>query len=267
MAIYAVGDVQGCVHALRELLIKIRFSADRDQLWLCGDLVNRGPDSLGTLRAVHDRRDNMRLVLGNHDLHLLAVAHGCAPAKKGDSLDDVLHAPDRDQLLDYLLEQPLVLQDGDWLMSHAGIPPGWTASQALSHSADVSRALQRDPAAFFTTMYGNEPSRWDDSLRGSDRLRFTVNALTRMRFVSLDGRLDLKHKGPPGTQPDGLIPWFRHPDQRCHQQLLFGHWATLNGKADTEGIHALDTGAVYGHYLTALNLDSRERIRVPGWKR
>ncbi|NQD36337.1 symmetrical bis(5'-nucleosyl)-tetraphosphatase [Permianibacter sp. IMCC34836] len=268
MATHAIGDLQGCLHPLKELLGKLQFSADRDQLWFCGDLINRGPDSLGTLRFVHGLRDNARIVLGNHDLHLLAVASACHPVKKGDTLDDILHAPDRDILLEWLLQQPLAIQQDQWLMTHAGVPPGWRAEDALRASAEVSLQLQRDPRQFFSEMYGNEPSRWQPDLQGSERLRYSVNALTRMRFVSADGALELKQKGAPGSQPPTLMPWYRHPDRpAADHEILFGHWATLNGKADTAGVHALDTGCVYGQHLTALTLETRVRTQVHGWQR
>ena len=268
MATYAIGDLQGCLHPLKELLHKLQFSADRDELWFCGDLINRGPDSLGTLRAIHALRDNARIVLGNHDLHFLAVAFGCHPSKKSDTLDDILHAPDRSLLVEFLLQQPLVWQQQDWLLVHAGVPPGWTAEDALRASAEISLRLQRDPRQFFTEMYGNEPSRWQATLNTSERLRFAVNALTRMRYVSSDGSLELKQKGPPGSQPPTLMPWFQHPERPLgNTQIVFGHWATLNGKANWPDVHALDTGAVYGQYLTALYLETGERLQVPGWHR
>lgn len=268
MAIYAIGDLQGCLHPLKELLSKLSFSADRDELWFCGDLVNRGPDSLGALRAVHALRDNARIVLGNHDLHLLAVAYGCHPVKKSDTLDDILRAPDRERLLEFLLQQPLAHQHDDWLLVHAGVPPGWTVSETRQAAAEVSLQLQRAPREFLSGMYGNEPSLWSAELSGTDRWRYTVNALTRMRFVDASGRLDLKQKGAPGSQDAGLLPWYQHPDRPVADcQIVFGHWATLNGKVDCAGVHALDTGCVYGQQLTALALETGRRCQVPGWRR
>lgn len=268
MATHVIGDLQACLHPLLELLHKLRFSADRDQLWFCGDLVNRGPDSLGTLRAVYARRDNCRVVLGNHDLHLLAVAFGCHPAKKGDTLDDVLRAPDRAQLLEWLLQQPLAVQQGNWLMTHAGVPPGWTVADTLAASAEVRQQWLQQPAAFFARMYGNEPALWQPDLQGTDRWRYSINALTRMRFVDRDGRLDLKHKGAPGSQPEALLPWYLHPNRPIAEtELVFGHWAMLNGKANTARVHALDTGCVYGQHLTALTLETGQLTQVPGWRR
>lgn len=268
MATHAIGDLQACLHPFEELLRKLAFHPDRDQLWLCGDLVNRGPDSLGTLRAVYALRDNCRIVLGNHDLHLLAVAHGCHPCKKGDTLDDILRAPDRETLLDFLLQQPLAVAESGWLMSHAGVPPGWSVTDTLAASTEVSLAMQREPRRFFEQMYGNEPAHWRADLHGADRWRFAINALTRMRFVGRDGSLELKQKGAPGSQPAGLLPWYEHSDRPVGTtQLLFGHWAMLNGKTGRNDVHALDTGCVYGQQLTALTLETGQRSHVPGWHR
>lgn len=268
MATHAIGDLQGCLHPLKELLAKLQFSADRDQLWFCGDLINRGPDSLGTLRAVYALRDNAKIVLGNHDLHLLAVAFGCHPAKKGDTIDDILHAPDRGLLIDFLLQQPLVHQRDNWLLVHAGIPPGWQAIDARQASAEICQQMQRDPARFFAEMYGNEPTQWQPELAGSARWRYSVNALTRMRYVNADGALELKQKGAPGSQPATLQPWYQHPNRpAAEHDIIFGHWASLHGKADWPRVHALDTGCVYGQALTALTLETGRRTQVPGWHR
>lgn len=268
MATHVIGDLQACLHPLLELLDKLQFAADRDQLWFCGDLVNRGPDSLGTLRAVYERRDNCRVVLGNHDLHLLAVAAGCHPCKKGDTLDDILRAPDRERLLDWLAQQPLAVKQGEWLMTHAGVPPGWTVADTLAASSEVRQQWLQQPARFFGQMYGNEPSLWQPDLHGPARWRYCINALTRMRFVDADGRLELKQKGAPGSQPAHLLPWYHHPDRPVGDcQIVFGHWAMLHGKADVARVHALDTGCVYGQQLTALTLETGQRSHVPGWRR
>jgi bis(5'-nucleosyl)-tetraphosphatase (symmetrical) len=261
VAVYAIGDVQGCYDALQTLLARLDFNPADDQLWFCGDLVNRGPGSLETLRFVRGLGDRAVCVLGNHDLHLLAVASGARDARphKGDTLDDILHAPDRDELLHWLRARPLAHRDGtlDWMMVHAGLPPQWTARQALTMAAEVSVVLRSDEhAAWFERMYGNTPDRWTPDLDRDGRLRFTVNCLTRMRYCDKRGRLDFRAKGPPGSQPAGLKPWFAVPERRSMtQRILFGHWSAL-GRYDGHNVLALDTGCVWGGCLTAARLDT-----------
>ena len=270
MARIAIGDVQGCHDELRTLLQVAGFSADRDVLWFVGDLVNRGPDSLGVLRFVRALGDNAHVVLGNHDLHLLAVAlgHGARRLRKDDTLEDVLGAPDRDALLEWLLSRPLAVHEGSTtaraglradLMVHAGVVPQWSVADTLQLALEVQSALQADPSGVFATMYGNEPDRWRDDLEGDARRRFVINALTRMRFIDRDGRLDLKLKGRPDAAPDGRLPWFDAPDRRtADARLIVGHWSTL-GLVLREDLVALDTGCVWGGALTALSLDDPER--------
>lgn len=272
MARIAIGDLQGCLDELRDLLQTVRFSADRDQLWFVGDLVNRGPDSLGVLRFVRALGDNARVVLGNHDLHLLAVACGSGSRRlrKDDTLDAVLEAPDRTSLLDWLMTRPLavhapaVCDAREDLMVHAGVAPQWSVAEALQHAAEVETALRNDPVALFDTLYGNEPDRWDPALTGAARRRFIINALTRMRVVDGEGRLDLKRKGSVADTPRGWFPWFDAPGRRSAEaRVVIGHWSTL-GLVLRDDLIALDTGCVWGGALTAVSLDDPScRWQVP----
>jgi bis(5'-nucleosyl)-tetraphosphatase (symmetrical) len=258
MALYAIGDVQGCDDELGELLARLKFSADRDQLWLVGDLVNRGPQSLEVLRRVRALGDAAHVVLGNHDLHLLAVSFGKAKLRDGDTLDPVLAAPDRNPLLEWLASRPLLHEDGASLcMVHAGLAPQWDLAQARACAREAERALQRDPPKFFDKLYGDEPDRWQDDLRGDERLRFIVNCLTRLRYLDADGRLMLRAKGSPKKmQGKSLIPWFEAADARWHgPRMVVGHWSTLGFYRDARVI-ALDTGCVWGGSLTALRIDT-----------
>ncbi len=266
MAVYAIGDIQGCYDPFRRLLDALRFDPSHDRLWLVGDLVNRGPGSLDTLRFVHALGDAAVTVLGNHDLHLLAVARGIRKVRphKGDTLEAILDAPDRDVLLDWLRARPLAHRDEalGWMMVHAGLPPQWTAQDALREAAAVSEVL-RSPAHpdWLAKMYGNQPDRWRDDLGGDERLRFAVNCLTRMRFCTADGRLDMTASGPPGSQPPGYLPWYEVPGRRsAAQRVLFGHWSAL-GRHEAHNVLALDTGCVWGRALSAVRLDGA----APRW--
>jgi bis(5'-nucleosyl)-tetraphosphatase (symmetrical) len=270
MARFAIGDVQGCATELRALLDAIRFSADRDQLWFVGDLVNRGPQSLECLRLIRALGDNAVVVLGNHDLHLLAMVFGSKLADKpGDTLRDILRAPDRTPLLQWLLERPLAHRDplhGE-LLIHAGLVPQWSVAQTLDLAREVNTALQAAPEEFFDHMYGDKPDRWTEDLRGSDRLRFIVNTLTRLRVCTAAGRVALKTKGPPPKRTSGsaaLLPWFEVPGRMSlGTRIVFGHWSTL-GFVNAHGVIGLDTGCVWGGALTAVNLDQTIRpISVP----
>ena len=261
MARYAIGDVQGCCDELKALLQRCDYSADRDQLWFVGDLVNRGPASLETLRFVRDLGANATVVLGNHDLHLLALAYGSKrKPKDGDTLDEILEAPDRDQLLEWLLQRPLAVFDaprGDFLV-HAGLVPEWTPLFAAKLAREVEAVLREDPRTLFDAMYGNKPDRWSEQLRGMDRLRFVINAFTRMRYCAADGIVDLKLKGAPGDQPAGFLPWFDVPERASREvRVICGHWSTLGFKR-RDDLLALDTGCVWGGSLTAVNLDANE---------
>jgi len=260
----AIGDLQGCLAELQALLKDIRFRADRDQLWFVGDLVNRGPDSLAVLRLVRALGANARVVLGNHDLHLLAVAFGSRrKLREDDTLETILSAADRHALLEWLLLQPLAVSEGTDLMVHAGVVPQWSAAEVLEYAGEVERALQADPQPLFDAMYGNKPDCWSADLAGSDRLRFIINVLTRLRFCRPDGQIDLKMKGAPGSQEAGWMPWFEVPTRRSRNvRLVTGHWSTL-GLVDRADLLALDTGCVWGGALSAASLDGAERWSQP----
>jgi bis(5'-nucleosyl)-tetraphosphatase (symmetrical) len=261
MARYAIGDLQGCYTELRELLGKLRFRSDRDQLWFAGDLVNRGPESLQALRFVHSLGDNAISVLGNHDLHLLAQWRkpGRGPKKK-DTLDDVLAAPDRDTLLEWLALRPLIHHDaqhGD-LLVHAGLVPQWSARRARALAREVEQALAQDLDDTLAHMYGDQPDEFEDSLRGAQRRRFIVNVCTRMRLCTAQGRIDAKFKGAPGEAAAPWKPWFRHAAEwKSDTRVIFGHWSALGFHA-ADSVLCLDTGCVWGGALTAVNLDARD---------
>jgi bis(5'-nucleosyl)-tetraphosphatase (symmetrical) len=257
LARYAIGDIQGCYAELRALLARLNFSADRDQLWLVGDLVNRGPQSLEVLRYVRALGDNAIVVLGNHDLHLLALADAQRKRRSSDTLDGVLDAPDRSGILEWLLGRPLAHFDaarGD-LLVHAGVIPQWTARQTIELAGEVSAALVREPGRFLERMYGDRPDRWSEQLHGVERLRFTVNVLTRMRVCTAEGRVDLKMKGPPDEARAPYRPWFEHEQRRSRDvRVIFGHWSAL-GLLHAHGVIGLDTGCVWNGALTAIDLD------------
>ncbi len=261
MAMYLIGDVQGCDDALGRLLQHIDFSPSRDTLYLLGDLVNRGPSSEQVLRRLMRYGGSARCLLGNHDLHLLAVAHGIRKPHRKDTLDGILQAPDRSALLGWLHQQHLALDlhtaQGRWLMVHAGVLPQWTADQTLSLAAEVEAVLRgTNPAAFFTHMYGNQPNQWSDDLHGADRLRVVVNALTRLRFCSAKGAMEFETKEAAGAAPAGYAPWFDAPGRRTADcTVAFGHWSTLGWLGRTDVV-CLDSGCVWGGCLTALELDT-----------
>lgn len=270
MAVWAIGDLQGCLGPTERLLERIAFDPARDRLWFCGDLVNRGGESLETLRLVHSLRESAVTVLGNHDLSLLAIAERreADQRKVNPDLQRVLFAPDRDELLDWLRSQPLVHADRGlgWMMVHAGLAPKWTADDALAMAAEVEQALRgRNRQNLLRNMYGDRPA-WTPGLRGTDRLRAIINIFTRMRYCSPRGRIAFEEKGAPGTQQPGLYPWYEVPGRvERGLKLACGHWSSL-GLFIGHGIHALDTGAVWGGTLTALQLDSEELriVQVPG---
>lgn len=266
MAVYAIGDLQGCLDPLRRLLDRVAFDPGRDRLWFTGDLVNRGPASLETLRFVHSLGELAVTVLGNHDLHLLVTAWANSRAKKKrDTLEDILAAPDRDELLEWLRRRPLLHHDPevDFTMVHAGLPPQWDLGEARAAAAELEAVLGGDRFVdFLRQMYGDRPALWDPALTGMDRLRFIVNAFTRMRYLRPDGSLEFDHKGPADRTGAELVPWFRFPGRRsAGLRIVFGHWSTL-GEVAHDGAFSLDTGCVWGGRLTALRLDDAVRTCV-----
>jgi bis(5'-nucleosyl)-tetraphosphatase (symmetrical) len=268
MALYAIGDVQGCDAELGALLTALHFRADRDRLWFVGDLVNRGPDSLAVLRRIRALGAAATVTLGNHDLHLLAVAAGCARIRSDDTLNEILAAPDRDALLEWLAGRPLFHEEGalNLVMVHAGLAPQWDLQLARQCAREFEAALRRDPAKLFEGLYGDQPDRWDDVRDGEQRLRFIANCFTRLRYVDADGRLALRVKGSPKkSQTASLIPWFEAREARWRgPRIVFGHWSTLGFFRNADVI-GLDTGCVWGSTLTALRLDDPEArpVQVP----
>ena len=259
MAVYAIGDIQGCYEPLQRLLERVRFDPAADQLWLVGDLVNRGPHSVEVLRLIYQLGERAITVLGNHDLTLLAVAAGQVKPKRKDTFHPILDAPDSAELLDWLRRRPMLHHDPDlgFTLVHAGLPPQWDLALAQGCAAELEAMLRgRDWTRFMGKMFGGEPRVWREELTGDDRLRFIVNALTRMRFCTADGVLSFAEKGPPGSQAADLFPWFQVPQRRsAHLKIVFGHWAAL-GYYRAPGIYALDSGCVWGHRLTAIRLDA-----------
>jgi bis(5'-nucleosyl)-tetraphosphatase (symmetrical) len=259
MALYLIGDVQGCDSALQRLLDDISFSPSRDTLYLLGDLVNRGPDSAAVLRRLVGYGASARCLLGNHDLHLLAIAHGVRRPSRSDTLDDILHAPDRPALLAWLCQQHLALrethQNEEVLMVHAGVLPAWTATKTIALAGEVEAVLQSpDLPDFLRQMYGNEPVRWDEALTGDARLRVIVNALTRLRFCTAEGEMEFAAKEGAAAAPAGYLPWFDVPGrQTADVTVAFGHWSTL-GWLNRSDVLALDTGCVWGGALSAVRL-------------
>lgn len=255
MAVYCVGDVQGCDAPLGRLLAEIDFSPSRDTLFVLGDLVNRGPASAQVLRRLMALGNAVQCVLGNHDLHLLAVAAGASRTKSLDTLDHLLQAPDRPALLDWLRHQRLAIWQHDVLMVHAGVLPSWNVAQTLALAAEVETVLRGpDLSHFLQQMYGNTPDAWNDALSGADRLRAVVNALTRLRFCTADGVMEFASKEGAGSAPPGFMPWFDVPGrQTANVTVAFGHWSTL-GKLQRQDVWALDTGCVWGGCLSAAKL-------------
>ncbi|MDH5692664.1 MAG: symmetrical bis(5'-nucleosyl)-tetraphosphatase [Gammaproteobacteria bacterium] len=265
MATYAIGDVQGCFAALQKLLQKIRFDDKHDTLWFVGDIVNRGPQSLETLRFVKDLGQNAVTVLGNHDLHLLAVAHGVTHQRKPDTMDPILAAPDRDELMDWIRHQALLHYDPDLnaVMVHAGISPMWDLQQAIDNAREMESVFRGDDYVdFLNVMYGNTPDNWRDDLEGVERLRYITNSFTRMRYCYEDGRLNMDQKGPPGSQAPGLMPWYALTTRKpIAADIIFGHWSTL-GNPGFEKIFALDTGCLWGGKLSAMEVGTKQITQI-----
>ena len=270
MATYAIGDVQGCYEELIALLDRINFDARKDQLCFVGDLVNRGPDSLKTLRFVRQLGANAITILGNHDLHLLAIANGQAQYRRpGDTLAEVLHAPDKDTLLTWLRKQALIHRhrEPEFTMLHAGLPPQWHTDQAYEYAQEVETALSSDNCKeYFAHMYGDRPARWSDKLSGWERLRFITNCLTRLRYCDIEGRLDFREKRAPGKQAKGLYPWFEIAHRLSRDdKIIFGHWASLrNYKQDYKAlnVYPADMGCVWGGNLLAFRVEDKKFFSV-----
>jgi bis(5'-nucleosyl)-tetraphosphatase (symmetrical) len=258
MTLYAIGDIQGCANAFDSLLETIMFSPDNDRLWLTGDLVNRGPDSVRVLRTVMALGDRVVTVLGNHDLHCLATVAGVRPPQAQDTFGALLAADDRDVLINWLRSRPLLHYDAKAgrVLVHAGIPPGWAMADAEQSAREIEQMLQASSwQASLAEMYGDAPRQWRPELSTANRRRFAINALTRMRFCEPDGSLDFEHTGPPGSQPESLVPWFDHPLRATENvHIVFGHWAAL-GLVQRDDLTATDSGCVWGGSLTAVPLD------------
>jgi bis(5'-nucleosyl)-tetraphosphatase (symmetrical) len=258
MSTYAIGDVQGCYDQLRRLLDALRYDPGVDALWLVGDLVNRGPQSLETLRFVRDLGERAITVLGNHDLNLLAVAAGVRKQHRGDTLDAVLHAHDRDELLDWLRRRKMMHLDQGYAMVHAGLLPQWSVQHALSLAGEVEIALRSDEyPGLLRNMYGNEPAQWSDGLTGYERLRVIINASTRLRLCDLNGRMEFNHKTGLRDAPAGYVPWFDVPGRAsAGTPVICGHWAAI-GLVLRDDVLAIDSGCVWGRQLSALRLEDR----------
>lgn len=262
MATYAIGDIQGCYRELRELVDKLKFNSKKDQLWLLGDLINRGPDNLKVVSYIMSLGSAAKTVLGNHDLHFLAIAIGGHRLNQSDTFSDLLEASDVDEIVDWYCQQPLLVKDANlgFVMAHAGVPHLWDLSEATRLAAEVEKTIRgKRRAEYFRNMYGNVPARWSEQLTGMDRLRSITNYFTRMRLMKLDGTLDFSHKGALSEAPDDCVPWYQlrieHP---LELTTLFGHWAALEGETGCDEVLALDTGCVWGRELTALCLETGE---------
>ena len=264
MATYAIGDLQGCFDPLQQLLGEIGFRESEDRLWFVGDLVNRGPQSLEILRFVKALGERAVSVLGNHDLHLLMVAEGRVKPHRKDTLGPILDAPDRDALLTWLRRLPLMHAEGEYAMVHAGLLPSWDTGKALGLAREAEHALQgSDWRGLMAQMYGNQPERWDDSLSGYERLRVIINAMTRLRICTPDGRMEFSHKGGLEDIPQGYLPWFTVPGRRsANATVICGHWSALGLRAE-KNLLALDSGCLWGRCLSAVRLEDRRIFQVP----
>lgn len=263
MSIYAIGDVQGCFVALKNLLDQIHYNPVQDRLWFVGDLVNRGPDSLKVLRFIKGLGPAAVTVLGNHDLHLLAVAADCAPGRTKDTFQDVLTAPDRDELLWWLRHQRLAYHENGFLLVHAGLLPQWTVQQAVELAGKVEQVLSSDEyQEFLRIHYKSDYSQWSDDLTGMIRLSAITNALTRLRVCSAQGEMALSYTGPLETVPKGFLPWFKVPTRKSRGVMIIcGHWAAL-GLHMEDNVIALDGGCVYGRQLVTVRLEDRQVFQV-----
>ena len=263
MATYAVGDIQGCFAAFLRLLEKIRFNPRGDRLWLVGDIVNRGPNSLDALRWVYENRRRVAVVLGNHDIHLLMVREGFAQAHGADTLDEILAAPDAEKLCDWLRHCPLFHWENGWSMVHAGLLPQWTIADAARLSQEVEKVFaSSDYRDFFQVIYGNKPTKWSENLCGESRWRTIINAMTRMRICKADGEMEFSYNGDPQKIPPNYFAWFDSPQRKSRDApILFGHWSAL-GLIVRDDLIALDTGCLWGRALTAIRLEDRKIFQV-----
>jgi bis(5'-nucleosyl)-tetraphosphatase (symmetrical) len=274
MSVFWVGDIQGCDEPLGQMLDQVGFSASRDRLYVLGDLVNRGPSSLAVLRRLYSLGSSVQCVLGNHDLHLLALSAGARAPGASDTLNDILQAPDKGILLHWLKHQSIAIYQEDVLMVHAGVLPQWTLEETLTLARELENILQSDEAdAFFMNMYGNEPAQWQAQLQGMARWRCALNAFTRLRFCSLTGAMEFATKENAAKAPQGYMPWFEVPQRlTANTTIAFGHWSTL-GAVERQDIWALDTGCVWGGCLTALQRDhigeapKRIEIKCPSYQK
>jgi bis(5'-nucleosyl)-tetraphosphatase (symmetrical) len=264
MATYAIGDIQGCYYSFQQLLQKIGFQPQMDNLWLVGDVINRGSGSLEMLRWIYRHRHRVVMVLGNHDLHALAVAEGYVPTHASDTLQALLDAPDAGELFGWLRQQPLVYRTDTYLMVHAGLLPQWSADDAVRLATEVQQALRGNGYHdFLSQMYGNQPVRWDESLAGVDRLRLITNAMTRLRTCTPQGEMNFKFSGELMDVPAGYIPWFDVPGRRsADTAIICGHWSAL-GLVQRSDLYALDTGCLWGGRLTAMRLEDKVIFQVP----
>ena len=261
MSTYAFGDIQGCFDELTALLLHINFNKDKDHLYFLGDLINRGTQNLETLKFMMSLK-HANFILGNHDLHFLAVANDCQKISKKDTFNDVISSPELPDIIEWMRTQSLILhlEKFNCTMVHAGIPPNWSAKEALIYGSEVENVLRdKDFKNFLNHMYGNEPAIWSPSLKGWDRLRIITNSLTRLRFCDKEGRMEFKHKTT--LQPKGYRPWFSF--DRSNENILFGHWAAIEGETGKSNLQALDTGCVWGRALTCLRLDDQKLFSVP----
>jgi bis(5'-nucleosyl)-tetraphosphatase (symmetrical) len=263
MATYAIGDLQGCYDPFRRLLDTLKFDPAHDQLWFAGDLINRGPKSLQTLRFIISLGDRARTVLGNHECHFLAVAYGHKNPHRADTFEQLLAAEDSKELIDWVRKQPFMYEDHSlgYGMIHAGLPPQWSLSEARQYARELEATFQSDDIdQFLASMYGDQPDRWDANLTGNERLRFVINCFTRLRYCDEQGRLHLKEKGAIGTQAEGLLPWFEAANRKTlNDRLLFGHWSTLGLHKKNNAI-CLDSGCLWGGKLSAIKLDGSEQM-------
>ena len=263
MAYYAIGDVQGCYDPLRRLLDKLKFDPTKDQVWFAGDLINRGPKSLETLRFIMSLGDSARSVLGNHECHFLAIAHGYKKPHRADTFDKMLEAEDIDSLIEWVRTRPFFYEDHKlgYSMLHAGVPPQWSIEDTRQHARELEKVISgKRLKKFLAEMYGNQPDIWNEKLSGNERLRFIINCFTRMRFCDKKGRLDLSVKSAIDTQEKHLMPWFKAPHRRtANSKILFGHWSTL-GLHQENNVTCLDSGCLWGGALSAIKLGSPEQF-------